>query len=341
MDLARRTGQLFMFGIEGTEPEPLRPLIEELQPGGIILFGHNVVSLNQLQQLTAGLQEYAAAAGLPPLLISVDQEGGRAVRLGGDLCKQYASNWRLGEAYRVTGDLNTVRDQGQETAVTLSGVGINMNLAPVLDVVTAEGNTVIADRAYGAAPELAARLGTAYIEALQAGGVIATAKHFPGHGPTPVDSHYGLPVVDLANEELHAVHLAPFRAAIAAGVAAVMPAHIIYTAWDEWPATLSRVLLTTLLREELGFHGVVISDDLNMHAISRHYPYPASMVQAVNAGVDILLVCHQHELQREAWNDVMSAAENGSLSGLALDSALNRIGGLKAQYLAAEEEPAL
>jgi len=340
MDPARRIGQLFMFGIEGTEPEPLRPLIEELLPGGVILFGHNIVSLNQLQQLTGGLQAYAAAAGLPPLLISVDQEGGRAVRLGGELCRQYPSNRQLGEAYRETGDLSSVRDQGSETAATLAGVGINMNLAPVLDVVTVEGNTVIADRAYGAEPEAAASLGTAYVEALQAGGVIATAKHFPGHGPTPVDSHYGLPVVDLTNDELHAVHLAPFWAAIAAGVAAIMPAHIIYTAWDEWPATLSRVLLTTLLREELGFSGVVISDDLNMHAISRHYPYPASMVQAVSAGVDILLVCHQHEVQRAAWNTMISAAENGSLSELTLDTARHRIGRLKAQYLAADEEPA-
>jgi beta-N-acetylhexosaminidase len=338
MDLPQKIGQLFMFGIEGTEPEPLKPLIEQLLPGGIILFNHNIVSLDQLQKLTGTLQEYAAATGLPPLLISADQEGGRCVRLGEALCPQYPSNRELGDAFLADGNPDAVKQQGRNTAVALSNAGVNMNLAPVLDVVTVEGNTVIADRAYGTEPGVATRLGAAYIEALQANRVIATAKHFPGHGPTHVDSHFGLPMVDLPVAELRAVHLSPFKAAIETGVDAVMPAHIIYTAWDEWPATLSRILLGTLLREELGFRGVVISDDLNMHAISRHYPFPASMVQAVCAGVDILLVCFQPDVQREAWHTVLHAAESGDLSELILDQALDRISRLKAKYLATDTE---
>ncbi|MBN2081100.1 beta-N-acetylhexosaminidase [bacterium] len=338
MDLARQTGQLFMLGIAGSEPEPLRPLIEELQPGGIILFGHNIIALDQVRQLTGGLQEYAAAAGLPPLLISIDQEGGRVARLGQELCRQYPDNWELGAAFSRDGDLSPVRTQARQTAALLLGLGVNMNLAPVLDVVTVAGNAVIGNRSYGNAPALAASLGVAYIQTLQAAGVIATAKHFPGHGPTPVDSHTGLPVVELEDFELRGIHLAPFAAAIEAGVDAIMPAHIIYTAWDEWPTTLSAVLLTTLLRDELGFSGAVVSDDLNMHAISRQYPYPASMVQAVRAGVDILLVCNGLEIQREAWRTIRESIEAGHLSELAVDRALERIGKLKAKYLLASKE---
>ena len=338
MDFARQTGQLFMLGIDDIEPEPLKPLIEEFLPGGIILFGHNIVSPDQVRQLTGGLQDYAAAAGLPPLLISIDQEGGRSVRLGADFCPASPSNWRLGKAYAENADSLPVRDQAQQTAELLAGLGINMNLAPVLDVVTVDGNTVIGDRSYGADPTLAITLGCTYIETLQAAGVVATAKHFPGHGPTTVDSHFGLPVVELLDPELRFIHLLPFKAAIASGVDAIMPAHIIYTAWDEWPATLSDVLLTKLLREELGFKGVVVSDDLNMHAISRQFPYPASMVQAVGAGVDLLLVCSNVDIQREAWRTIHDAIEAGDLSELAVDRALERIGKLKSKYLSFTKE---
>ncbi len=332
MDISHKVGQLFMFGIEGTEPEPLQPLIESHLPGGVILFRHNIVSTDQVQHLTGALQNYATSAGLQPLLISADQEGGRVVRLGENICPQYPSNWELGEEYLSTRKLSRVWKQGKETAVVLRSVGINMNLAPVMDVVTVEGNTVIADRAYGAEPEMVQELGGIYIKGLQGEGVIATAKHYPGHGPTDVDSHYGLPFVKLSDDELREVHLPPFQVAIGTGVDAIMPAHIIYEAWDEWPATLSKTLLTTLLREELGFGGVVISDDLNMHAISKHYPFPASMVQAVNAGVDILLVCFEPDVQRAAWQTVHDAVQGGELSEEILDAALGRIADLKQKY---------
>ena len=333
MQEVQSAGQLFMLGIDGHDPEPLRPLVEEFRPGGIILFNHNIASLAQVQNLTGTLQDYAIACGLPPLLVSADQEGGRVTRLGPELCPAFPSNWQLGADYASSGDTAPVVHQAEQTAAALLRCGININLAPVLDVVTVEGNTVIADRSYGAGPALAGRLGCAYIEALQTSGVIATAKHFPGHGPTAVDSHTDLPRVELDEAELRERHLAPFRAAVASGVAAIMPAHIIYEAWDGWPTTLSHRILTGLLREELGFEGVVVTDDLNMHAISKHYPYPESIVQALQAGVDLLLVCTDTLIQRAALSAVRDALANGKLDSSLVAAAQERINRLKQYYL--------
>jgi beta-N-acetylhexosaminidase len=245
--------------------------------GGIVLFSDNVRDREQLGALTASLR-----AERPGLVVAIDEEGGDVTRLEAATGSSYPGNLALG----AVDDPGLTRAVAESIAAELAAAGVTMNLAPVADVNSNPRNPVIGVRSFGSDPSLVARHVAAFVEATQARGVAACAKHFPGHGDTAVDSHLALPTVGAGREELDAGPLVPFRAAIEAGTRAVMTAHIVVPAIDEAPATLSRRVVTGLLRDELGFTGTVISDALEMRAVSGTVGLEQGAVRALAAGVD-------------------------------------------------------
>jgi beta-N-acetylhexosaminidase len=219
-------------------------------------------------------------------------------------------------------------------AKELRAVGINMNMAPVLDVNSNPGNPIIGDRAFGATPDLVSELALVTVAGLQDNQVVACGKHFPGHGDTNADSHKELPVVEAARERLEGVEFPPFRRAAAAGVATMMTAHVLYKALDDQlPATLSPRIITKLLREELRYDGVVLTDDLEMHAIVDHYGMGDAAVQALHAGCDVLLICKDREREITAFESVENAVASGAISTERLDQSVTRIQRLKQRFL--------
>jgi beta-N-acetylhexosaminidase len=267
--------------------------------GGITLFAYNVRDPAQLAELTARLRE----AG--EVLVGIDEEGGDVTRLEADRGSSYPGNLALG----AVDDVELTEEVAAAIAGELVRAGVNVNFAPVADANTNPHNPVIGVRSFGADPELVARHVAAFVRGTQRQGVGACAKHFPGHGDTAVDSHLDLPVVA---GDLDAA-LLPFRAAIAAGVKAVMTGHLLVPALDDLPATLSRRILTGLLREELGFDGLVVTDALEMRAISGGVGVEEAAVQALAAGVDAL--CIGHDLHEETVDALIRAISNATRSG--------------------------
>jgi beta-N-acetylhexosaminidase len=270
-------GQMFMVDFTGLEPiANVERLIAEEGVGGVILFDKNISAPRQVASLTNALQESARGAGRPPLLIGVDQEGGPVARL-----RMGATHFPSAMAFGAARSEALAASAAGITARELRALGLHMNMAPVLDVNNNPANPVIGVRSYGEDPALVARLGTAAIRAMQASGVLATAKHFPGHGDTSQDSHVTLPVVPHAQARLDAVELLPFRAAIRIGVAAVMTAHVVFKALDpDRPATLSPAVLG-FLRSDLGFAGLIVTDSMGMRAITDRFPPGEAAVQVL------------------------------------------------------------
>ena len=324
--LAEKVGQLFMVGFDGTEVTPaLTAWLERFAWGGVILFGRNAKSPAQLLALSQGLQAVARAHGGLPLLIAVDQEGGRVARLKAPFTA-FPSAAMLGR----TGSEQLAHNVGRAIATELHAVGISMNMAPVLDVLTNPANTVIGDRSFSADPTCVARLGTAFIRGMHAAAALATAKHFPGHGDTLLDSHVASPVSERSAAQLAACELLPFREAIAADLEAIMTAHVIYPAWDpQYPATLSPTILTGVLRGELKFHGAIFTDDLGMSAVSDGWPWEEIPLLALRAGADVLLICHERQRQEQAYARVLSAVQSGELPEALVDRAMARVVALK------------
>ncbi len=252
------------------------------------LFAHyNVQSLEQLRALNVTLIAAAAAGGLPPPLLGIDQEGGQLMAVGGG-ATELPGNMALGAARSP----ELARQAGYVLGRELLALGVNLNFAPSLDVNISAVNPVIGIRSFGDDPALVAQLGTALIAGMQAQGVIATAKHFPGHGDTSIDSHLDLPVVTHGLARIQQVELLPFRAAVQAGVQAVMSAHILFSELDrDTPATLSSAILTDLLRREMGFDGLIITDAMDMHAVAKEGVLP-SVTAALEAGADLALLAH-------------------------------------------------
>jgi len=311
VDLRELVGQLFVVDFTGQTPtRDVVRLIEHDGVGGVILFDKNVASPRQVAVLTNTLQEVAAAAKRPPLLVSADQEGGPVVRL-----REGATHFPSAMAFGAAASEAFVASAAGVTARELRAVGIRMNLAPVLDVNNNPANPVIGVRSFGEDAGRVGRLGAAAVRALQASGVLATAKHFPGHGDTSQDSHLELPVVPHSAAHLETVELAPFRAAIAAGVGAVMTAHVVYPALDaeRRPATLSPVILR-ILRHRLGFAGLIVTDSMAMRAITDRLSPGDAAVQAVLAGADVILACGTTAAQDEALGAVRHAVDRGRIS---------------------------
>ncbi len=327
MTYREKIGQLFMLGFVGTSVTPdLATFIREYKPGGVILFSRNLESIEQIVDLTNDLQRCSPKS---PLLISIDQEGGRVSRL--------PKGFTIFPSCGLLGRCNS-SELAYAAAATIAkelrAVGINMNMAPVLDVNSNPDNPVIGDRAFGSTPDLVSELAMVTASGLQDNKVIACGKHFPGHGDTNADSHKELPVVDATRSRLEAVEFPPFRRAAAAGVATMMTAHVLFRALDEqFPATLSPAVVTNLLRHEMKYDGVVLTDDLEMRAIVDHYGSGDAAVRAFQAGCDMLLVCKEREREVAAFEAIERAVASGAIDVSRLDQSVARIQRLKQRYL--------
>jgi beta-N-acetylhexosaminidase len=333
-DLRRHVGQLAILGFHGhTITADLRAIAREFDLGGVIFFARNVSEPAQVLEMSRHARELAQEL---PLWISVDQEGGRVARLR-DPFTVWPPMMTLGRMPAGDGE-RVARRFARALATELNAVGINLDYAPVLDVLTNPGNPVIGDRALSEQAERVAALGRTIIEGLQAEGIAACGKHFPGHGDTSTDSHLELPLVEHPPERLRQVEFAPFREAIAAGVASIMTAHVLIPAVDEvLPATLSPRIVQDMLKQELGYGGLVLSDDLEMKAISARYPPAEAAAAAIAAGCDAFLVCGPNpETHVEALEGVIRAVESEQLPLKRVENALARNRRVKERFLAVQ-----
>ena len=293
-----------MAGFPGTSlTVELRALAREFSLGGVVYFARNVEEPAQVAEVS---REIAMLTGDLPPWVSVDQEGGRVARF-----KRGFTLWPPMATLGRSGDVELARRFARALAAELRAVGVTLDFAPVLDVFTNPKNTVIGDRALAERAEDVATLGVAVIEELQRGGIAACGKHFPGHGDTLADSHHDLPLVEHEPDRLRAVEFVPFRAAIAAGVASLMSCHVLVPAFDETrPGTLSPAIVQGLMRDELGFDGLIFTDDMEMKAIAARMPVPDACVAAVAAGCDAVLVCSgNHDLQAATIEALIRAVE--------------------------------
>lgn len=310
-------GRLFLFGFEGYYlPRRARDFLEKEQALGTILFKRNIKSREQVYDLTRSI----------PGLVTVDQEGGRVARLR-DICTNIPPMREIGE--------NAKRDPelpyrvGHQMGLELKGLGFDLDFAPVLDIDTNPKNPIIGDRSFSRDPDEVAQFGAKFIQGMQAAGVWACAKHFPGHGDTDIDSHLDLPVVTHSVDRISRVELHPFRAAIQAGVSSIMTAHILLPALDPvYPATLSKTILTRILREQMGYEGVIVSDDLEMHAVADRYSIREMVKLGLLAGVDLFLVCSQLDKTREAIDAAHDLVDSGEVPQERVLEALRRVSSL-------------
>lgn len=327
-DIRRHIGQLAIAGFTGHSiPSDLRILAREFDLAGIILFARNVEAPDQVAELSRDAQTLVHDL---PLWVSVDQEGGRVARL-----KAPFTVWPPMSTLGRSGDRTLAERFARALAAELKAVGISLDYTPVLDIHTNPRNPVIGDRALAERAEDVAELGRAIIETLQAEGIAACGKHFPGHGDTSTDSHHELPLVEHSPDRLEAIELVPFRAAIEANVAAIMTAHILIPALDEErPATLSRDIVDGLLKKKLGYQGLVLSDDLEMKAVSGRYGIPEATVHGIAAGCDAVLMCNtSQEQQAQALEAVIHAVEDGTIPLTRIEDALARHRRVKERFL--------
>ncbi|MBB4914356.1 beta-N-acetylhexosaminidase [Streptosporangium saharense] len=335
MSLEEKVGQLFMPVLYGPAADTSSPenrarygvdtpakMIEKYRPGGVILFpwANNVKGVRQVVALTNGLQK---ASPKIPLLVGADQENGRVSRLA-----PLVTDMPGASVIGSTGDPALARKAAKVTGTELKALGINLDFAPVADVNVNPRNPVIGPRAYGSNPKKVAPMVAAAVEGFHDAGIASTAKHFPGHGDTNVDSHTGLPVIQHSRAQWEKLDAPPFAAAIGADVDAIMSAHVVMPKLDPSgdPATLSKPILTGLLRDKLGFDGVVSTDALDMAGVRKKYGDAQVAVRAVQAGADILLMPPNYSA---AYDGVLSAVKSGKISKARLDQSVRRVLKLK------------
>ncbi|MBP7776799.1 MAG: beta-N-acetylhexosaminidase [Acidobacteria bacterium] len=327
LPLCRRVGQVLIGSFTGRMvPVELTALAREFDLGGATLFARNVESPEQVLEVAMAIEALGTTA---PAWVSVDQEGGRVARL-----KTPFTVWPPAATLGRATAPDLADRFARALARELRAVGITLDFAPVLDVLTNRSNPAIGDRSLSDDATRAAALGAAIISAMQGEGVAACGKHFPGHGDTSVDSHFELPIVEVSPDRLRAVEFVPFRAAIAAQVACVMTAHVVVPALDEaQPATLSQTVIR-LLRDELGHPGMVVSDDLEMQAIGKRWTPAEAAVAAISAGCDSVLVCTGDvEVQASVLEALVKAVETGVIPLARLDDAVARVARQKARFL--------
>ena len=337
--LEHAVGQTLLAAFEGYEaPTELIGLLGRMQLGGVTLFrSMNVQNPAQVRDLTGSLQAAAAASGQPPLLICADQEGGQLLAMAGTT--PFPGNMALG----ATQSPDLARRTGLAIGREIAAMGINVNYAPVCDVNVNPQNPVIGTRSFGEDPAQVGRFASAMIQGLQAAGVAATAKHFPGHGDTATDSHYGTPVLPFDEERLRRVELPPFSSAIEAEARLMMTAHIALPALTgglEVPATLARSIMRTLLREDMGFQGIVVSDAMNMKAIQAGPGLIIDCIAAMAAGVDLLLLADYGEEFQAVYAALLQASKRGLLSQGEIMASARRVLDLKG-WLGKQEQPGL
>ncbi|MGH2404982.1 MAG: beta-N-acetylhexosaminidase [bacterium] len=332
----RAAGRLCFVDFSGPDPtDALERRIRNDHVSGIVLFRKNVQTPTQVAALTAALQAIASHAHGRPLWVSIDHEGGAVTRFtaagaqgagatnGGPKATALPGAMALGAAR----DRALAREAGRVAGRELRAMGITLNFAPVMDVNSNPSNPIIGIRSFGEDPALVAAVGSAYIDGLQDAGVAATAKHFPGHGDTSLDSHLGLPRVDHGLDRLSAVELPPFEAAVRAGVAGIMTAHIVHPGLDPSgaPATMSAPILTGLLRERLGFGGLILTDSMSMRAIVDHFGVGDAAVASIRAGCDVVLALGPDALQDEVLEHLARAIESGAIPSQRVAEAHERI----------------
>lgn len=323
-----RAGQRLLIGIPGPSlDDATRGLIRQIQPAGVILFARNVEEPAQVLELNREL-----ASLLPdeyPLLLSVDQEGGRVQRVKDGASLLPPLRW-LGNLQ----DLDMTRRYATLLAHEVRAMGFHLNWAPVADVDSNPDNPIIGDRAFSRDPHAVAQHVVAYIEASHAAGLMTCAKHFPGHGDTATDSHLTLPVVEKDPPDLDRCELVPFVAAARAGVTSMMTAHVVFPGWDEAvPATMSPTILNGILRERLGYQGLIVSDDLEMKAVRGRYPLDVQLQSAVRAGVDQFLVCKEPTLQLEAFEALVRLQEDDAGHDDAAKQSMKRLLAARERFL--------
>ncbi|HEX6594256.1 MAG TPA: beta-N-acetylhexosaminidase [Bacillota bacterium] len=335
--LLKKIGQLFIIGFAGkTVPYEVKQCIHTYHVGGIILFSRNIGTPEETLALTTELQREAKRANYEyPLFICVDQENGVVRRLGkGTTILPGAM--MLG----ATNDVKAAYEIGQITGKELKSLGINWNLAPVLDVNNNPNNRVIGVRSFGECPEKVSQFGKAMMAGMQSERLMTTLKHFPGHGDTHVDSHVNLPVIPHDIERLKEVELKPFQTCMKAGADVIMTAHISFPALEkkrDVPATVSKAVITGLLREELRYKGVVMTDCLEMEAIASEIGTEQGAMQAIQAGVDLVTISHSFDKQVRSIQNVYEAVKNGDLTEEVIERSTNRIRMLKETYLQWED----
>uniref|UniRef100_A0A4Y8PXD3 beta-N-acetylhexosaminidase n=2 Tax=Paenibacillus athensensis TaxID=1967502 RepID=A0A4Y8PXD3_9BACL len=332
MSVEEKIGQMVLAGIDGTAVgAPTRELLQTYHVGGIILYKNNIENAAQLAKLVNALKE-TNAANPAPLWIGVDEEGGRVTRLPAEVDKAPAAA-KIG----ATGSTALAKGIGSWLGEALAGFGLNVDFAPVLDVNSNPANPVIGDRSFGAKADLVAKLGVPEMQGIAAQRVLPVVKHFPGHGDTSVDSHVGLPVVPHDLTRLRSLELAPFKAVIGQGADAVMVAHLLLPKLDaDHPASFSKPVITGLLREELGFRGVVMTDDMTMGAIAENYNLQQAVVQSVLAGADVLLVGHGSDNVAAVVSALRAAVQEQRIPLATIDASVRRIVLLKDKYRAAD-----
>lgn len=320
-------GQRLIVGFEGKKlTKELKSLIDELKVGGIILFSNNLSSPEQIKELCSSVQEYAKSCGQPPLFISVDQEGGEVARL-----KEPFTQFPGNPSMR---DVKDAEKFAKITAKELLDVGINMNMAPVIDVAPEGADSIMANRVFGSDPALVSKMGVSVIKHLQQNGIMAVAKHFPGIGRTTIDSHNELPILTLERSELESFDYVPFGAAIKQGVSGIMLSHILYGKLDmEWPASLSVHIAKYLLRGFMKYKGLVMTDDLDMGAIAKNFNFDSVIHQILKAEIDIVLICHKGPNIRKAFKQILGhIGKSVEMREMAVES-VKRIMKYKKQYL--------
>ncbi|WP_454193676.1 beta-N-acetylhexosaminidase [Paenibacillus sp. Marseille-Q7038] len=335
MNLEQKIGQLIISGFSGTDLSPEETqLIASGRIGGVILFKQNMESKKQLLELINDIKSNNPAENRP-LFISLDEEGGRVSRLP-EGKTEFPPSLRIGEK----GDAALSEEVGRVIGEEAGAFGFNVDYAPVLDIFSNPANKVIGDRAYGTTAAEVSDHGIAVMKGLQKAGMISAIKHFPGHGDTSVDSHESLPVVNKTKAQLEKRELIPFREVIEEGADMIMVAHIKYPKIDSSgkPASLSSVMVQDILREDLGYDGVVITDDLEMGAIEQNYGSGEAAVMALEAGVDILLFGHTPDKAAEAYEAILTAVETGRLTEAEIDEHVLRILKLKEKYIQSDEK---
>lgn len=320
MTLEEKIGQLMMIGFHGTEiSSEIKDLVENKHVGGVIYFDRNMSSPKQVAQLSNDLQELAEKSGHPvPLMMAVDQEGGDILRMR-ERVSPIPSQQRLGN----TASAHEVFEIAKINGAELDAMGIHLNFAPVLDLSSQDS------RSFGTDPEKTFHYGKNAIEGLNASSVNGAIKHFPGNGRSAVDPHVDTSKVETSKEELEKTDLHPFKKMIQEldhQDFFVMVTHLKYPAYDkEKPASLSKNIIQDLLRDELGYEGIVITDDLEMGAVNKYYSYKDMGKDALLAGSDVLLVCHEYEHQLEVYNGIYEAVKNGEISTDRIDESVKRI----------------
>ena len=334
MTLDEKIGQMITIGIDGySVDDTAKQLITDKKVGGVILFKNNISNSNQLLQLINDIKGINSTNKIP-IFISVDQEGGRVNRLPSEI-KSLPSNEVVGNK----NDNKLAYDIGKNIGYALGSFGFNMDFAPVLDVNSNPNNTVIGDRSFSNDKDKVASLGASEINGFKDSNIISVAKHFPGHGDTATDSHYALPIINKTLDELKSVEFVPFKKSIEEKVPAIMVSHILMPQIDaNNPASMSKTIITDILRKDLKFDGLIVTDDMTMGAVTNDLDITTACINAINAGADLLLVCHGYDNEINVINAIKDAVNNGIISIDTINRSVYKILSLKENYKITDEK---